>query len=217
MGRPKPNSWGRHLVDLSALDSETYAALWDAHGNAIAIMARRFHTRAKRAFLITTYEDLLDVGRMALCEAWARFPEGHPSGEGGLHSWIERIARWRMAEALAELRPEGLSVDVRADSHNGALYNCPAEVEHTEDKLQREQLRAWLRKQLGRLPARQATLVIAVMNGETYEEAGATLGISKTRASQEYHAGLTALQSAAKKSGISGLGAVAWPDDPFVR
>lgn len=204
-------------VDLRSLDDETVKALWEEHRVTLESMARRLFYRAQRSFVVITYEDLVDVGKSAICEAWVRFGHGHASGKGGLHSWAERMMRWRMTEAIDELRPEGLTFAARADAHNGGLAYRPADIETAEERLQRTEVRRWLRGAIGKLPSRQSILVVAVMNGESLNEAGASLGISKTRAHQEYQTALAALRRSAMRHGITGLGTVGWLEEPSPR
>jgi RNA polymerase sigma factor (sigma-70 family) len=208
------------------VDNETAVRLWSEYGVVVRRIARRLYAIAERSFIVVTVDDLISIGQVALCEAWTRFHREHPDKtDRGFGQWMQRVVRWRIVESLEQLRPEGLTSAMRADSHNGALHDRAGPFEDPADALHRRELRAWLRSALGQLDSRESILVIAVMNGESLTEAGASLGIGKTRAHQEHERAMVKLRRLAMKaqlmrSGLvdpdcGGLGTADWLEEPL--
>lgn len=191
-------------------------------------IARRLFVVAERSFIVASLDDLISIGQVALCEAWTRFHREHPDRSvHGFGQWMRRIVRWRIVESISQLRPEGLTFASRADSHNGGLSEYAAPFEDPADALYRRELREWLRKALGQLDIRESALIIAVMNGESLASTGATFGIGRTRAFQEYERAMDKLRRLAMRANLlrsglvdplnGGLGTGDWLEEPVSR
>jgi DNA-directed RNA polymerase specialized sigma24 family protein len=116
-------------------------------------------------------DELLSAAREAILEAYV----SHQPERANLTTWTRRTIYWRMSE--------------RATEH----FDSPADVaiERSTDKVlnganpEEQFLRTTAVRALAQLDQRKQVLVSARMKGETYIEAGATVGISGPMAHRE--------------------------------
>lgn len=125
-----------------------------------------------RLYPASEQAELESVGRLAIMEAFVSFDEAKAAEA----TWVSRIVHWRLAES-AKQQPEDSTLTGRADVFEGH------EIQHDPE---RSYFKGVVLDNLRALPPRQSTVILAFLQGETFAEIGASLGISAQHAHVEY-------------------------------
>lgn len=169
----------RKRLDLGSIDDATARRLFERYLR-IAKSLAPLYPGVER-------EELLSAARIAILEAHLSFREGAGCNQD---TWTRRHIYWRLSEAAKELRAVG-SASLGTDPQvlNGASPE--------QQFWQTTALRA-----VGRLSPRRQVLISAWIQGETYAEAGATIGVSGPLAHRETHAALEELREILENSDL---------------
>jgi RNA polymerase sigma factor (sigma-70 family) len=162
----------RRGADFGRIDPATAQRLIAAYLPVVRSVARLYPTSER--------DDLESVGRVAILEAFLSF-NAQKSQES---TWIRRVVHWRLAEAAQRL-PEDSTATGRAEVLDGH------EIDHNPEL---GYMRALVLDNLRALTPRQSTVILAFMQGETFAEIGASLGISSQHAHVEYQTAIAQLR-----------------------
>ena len=168
---PEPSSKGRcvdehELIRRSvAGDESAYRSLVEPYEDRLRTVARRLVGDAHRAE---------DVVQDALLKAYARLDSFH--GRSSFYTWLYRIT----VNAASDLRQRedrrrAVSID---DGPVGRVLS--ADRPGPDDRAATEELRAIVRREIGRLSPKLSTILkLRELDGLSYEELAVALGISK--------------------------------------
>lgn len=132
--------------------------------------------------------DLRAVAEIAVLEAKLTYR----SARGSLKTWTRRVIRWRLLELVSQ-RPE-----VPLDEPESVLNG-----ENPEEVLAALERRQWMEGAIGELGPRRRVIIAATVRGETLNETGQTLGISRSRVCQERKTALIQLHERALEDGLA--------------
>lgn len=188
MGAPRPIR-----AQMGALSDGEATALLARYGGSVTRFVRR-----KYGWLGSSVDDLVQVAKVAICEAHVTFRESRPMTA---QSWTWRVVRWRVDEAAAleqQQRERGGIPDQEAIT--AAVANGRSDPDHAIE-------RQIVLDGMAYLEARETTVVNARLRAETFQEIGARLGISHSVAHRAYNRAVRQLQEYAEHGA---------PEDPEV-
>lgn len=150
----------------SLTDAEVRQVLSDARGYIEALVHKlaRFTPGHDE-------DDLRSVAEMAALEAHLTYEPDRGRAPG---TWAYQVISWR----LEELRQDEVDIPMEAVAHAASPAPSP------ESRVEAYQLAEWLEANLARLSPRRALVLARRLHGETGEEVGSTLGLSRARISQ---------------------------------
>jgi RNA polymerase sigma factor (sigma-70 family) len=151
-------------VDIGSIDDSTARQLLADASKLIRI------TIAKHSML--DQDELLQVGRLAVLEAHMTFDD---SRECSRETWRKRVLGWRINESV---RAMSVPIEEHVDSPTNGAHDPEM---HT--------LRLELLEIMQKLPPREATILTLRLEGQTFEQIGASIGLTRGRVQQcEKHA-----------------------------
>lgn len=171
MGTPR-----KPLRSLSRIDNATAQRLLDRYLRIAGGMAS--------AFPELEHDEVLSVGRLAILEAYLSYDASRGCAES---TWVRKTVWWRLLEASRAAPPPAESLGTDPQRVNGASP-------------EQQFWRATAVRAVARLSPRHQVLVSAWMAGETFTEAGATIGISGPLAHRETHKALAQLREILESS-----------------
>lgn len=161
------------MSDTGRPESELIVLAQQGDQAAYGVLVRRHQDRIYRHLLNLTgsREEALELAQQAFIEAWQALPNWRPNAQ--FHTWVYRIAS---NAAIDVLRRRKVVRFVPLDDD----YDAPADQPGPEAQLQaRQSLRA-LHAALARLPPQQREIVLLrEVEGLSYAELAATLGIDE--------------------------------------
>ncbi len=151
-------------TDLGRVDPATAQRLFAAYEPRVRAVAK--------LYLSSEHDDFVAVGRQAVLEAFVT----HNAEKASEATWVHRVVHWRLAEYAKRL-PEDSTLTGQADVIDGH------EIDHNPEL---GYLKALVLDHLRHLSPRQSTIILAFIQGETFQEIGDSLGISVQHTHVEY-------------------------------
>ena len=161
-------------LDYGKLDAATTVHLLELYGPMLRAVVRLFGSSER--------DDLLSIGQQAILEAHLT----HRPEKASEETWVRKVIHWRLAAGVATRHEaEDSTLTGRAEVLDGH------EIDHNPEL---GYLKTIVLEHLRELPPRQSTVIMAFMQGETFAEIGASLGISPQHAHIEYQAAIRHLR-----------------------
>lgn len=163
----------RLAPDLGSIDSATAARLIGQYMPIVQQVVLVFPSSER--------EDLRAVGRVAILEGYLWHEPHKGSNEA---TWIRKVIHWRIMESVERL-PEDCGVTGRAEVLDGK------EIDHNPEL---GYLKHLVLAGLRHLQPRQQTIVLALLEGETFDEISRSIGISPQATHKAYAKAVRELQ-----------------------
>lgn len=182
------------VAERDRADAELAARARQGNQRAYAQLVRQHQSRIFRHLLNLTgsREEALELSQEVFLKAWEALPDWRP--EAQFHTWLYRIASNVAYDLLRRRRI--VSYEPMAED-----YDAPSGEAGPEARLQARQAMAALDAALARLPAEQREIVLLrEVEGLSYEELAATLGIDEGTVKSRLARGRAALAQAYRRT-----------------
>jgi RNA polymerase sigma factor (sigma-70 family) len=164
---------GRKLkFDLGTVDAATARQLLIDHARDVRLLVRQYNW-----LNATDLDELKSTATLAVLEGHLTY-----NGKGTKEGWIRTVIRWRVREAATD-----------ATHQEELLTANPPERMNGADPEQ-QFWRSTAVRALGHLSPRHRIIVDGHMRGETFEEIGASIGLSTQRTHAESQKAFTKLR-----------------------
>lgn len=183
-----------NVAETDRVDQEVAARAQQGDHDAYAQLMRRHQNRIFRHLLNLTgsREEALELSQEVFLKAWEALPAWRP--EAQFHTWLYRIASNLAYDLLRRRRI--VSYEPLADD-----YDVPADEAGPQERLQASQAMAALDAALARLPPDQREIVLLrEVEGLSYDELAATLGIDEGTVKSRLARGRAALAQAFRRT-----------------
>lgn len=145
-------------IDLGVVTDTRARSLLKRYGGLAVALARLYRPGD---------DDLIAIANIAVIEAYVLYKK---DAGASLDTWIRRLVRWRVKEALPRYN------DTEELDDDGFVANGKTDYERVLGELQRDD---WVRYQVTMLEDdRQRHIVLMILQGETYRSIASSLGLS---------------------------------------